>query len=311
MLSQCFMMEEAGLLVTPKQLNNAHPAHLVVKRRLLVTTSTCHAQLKNSMRKTVALMASLLPFDLLDQRPPIGAANTSCQVRPPALGPGFGTHEQFHDREKTFGRAVALSLPIPCRVGHVIAPLHSLTSSSPSSSTASLLLTCCQHILTQGLSDAIGIFLQLSPGKGWNPLHRQCIKALARRKCHGSIFWGREPVPATTELLAKAAPLQLSTFRDFCRLPLGSVPFLVSGDHENWPHFHKNTRQAPPRVRQLQCLSELVAYKVFFFFVQQLQGSTTGAWVTPLGTPKKKRATQMSPASTRRPFLNKKTFALR
>ena len=35
------------------------------------------------------------------------------------------------------------------------------------------------------------------------------LSALARRMCYGSSFSGRERVPATTELMAEAAPLWL------------------------------------------------------------------------------------------------------
>ena len=95
------------------------------------------------------------------------------------------------EKKKTTGRAVALSSPIPCRVGRVIAPLHSLTSSVAilinRVAPPNMLPT---HFATT-LADSIDIFLQLRLGKCWNPLYRRSTRALARRICYGSSFSGK------------------------------------------------------------------------------------------------------------------------
>ena len=141
----------------------------------------------------------------------------------------------------------------PCRVSHVTAPLHSLTSS-------------------------FAILLNRVAPPNTLPTHLATrLSALARRMCQGSSFSGREPVPAATELMAEAAPLQLITLSCFfCPLPLSS-PFERRGQSKitsptrfsPFPGFGRSRKMVAPRrkVRQLQSLSELVAKEVCAFFI--------------------------------------------
>ena len=152
-------------------------------------------------RKPVALMAYLLPsrsssvcavlafwsVESSDHRSE--RADTSCQIRLQLRSSVFGTHEQFRIRKKqTVGRAVALSSPISCRIGRVIAPLHSLTSSVVILINRVAPPNMLPIHLATTLSDAISIFLQLSLGKCWNPLYRRTVSVLARRNlCQSSL----------------------------------------------------------------------------------------------------------------------------
>ena len=173
---------------TPKQLNNANPSHLVVMRRCWLPQACRLDGFSVAMQEQICVSGARLSICESSDHPS-QRADTSCQIRLQLRSSVSAQMNHFATvKKKTAGRAVALSSPIPFRVGRVIAPLHSLTSSVAMLLTASLLQNMPPTHLATTLADSIDIFLQLSLSKCWDPLYRRSIRALARRVCYGSSF---------------------------------------------------------------------------------------------------------------------------